>query len=127
LTPEEVNPGWPHYAGQPGFSFASDVIPLPPVAALIPSTTAFASTDDDIAVIILPEGSTTGIPVYNLPTLGLLGELNQQGGLARDRAVLVGYGESRLQGMQTSGLDGVRKVTTAGSTRPPRWRSSGST
>ena len=64
-----MNPGWPHYAGQPGFSFASDVIPLPPVAALIPSTTAFASTDDDIAVIILPEGSTTGIPVYNLPTL----------------------------------------------------------
>ena len=27
--------------------------------------------------------------------------------------VVVGYGEGRLQGMQTSGLDGVRKVTTA--------------
>jgi len=94
-------------------SFAQDVIPFPPASALIPSTTAFASTDDDIGVIILPEGSTTGIPVYNLPTLGLLDELNQQGGLARDRAVVVGYGESRLQGMQTGGFDGVRKVTTA--------------
>ena len=94
-------------------SFASDVIPLPPVSALIPSTTAFASTDDDIAVIILPAGSTTGIPVYDLPTLGLLAELNQQGGLARDRALVVGYGAGRLKGMQTTGLDGVRKVATA--------------
>jgi len=103
-----LGPGTTYY-----ISFASDVIPLPPASALIPSTTAFASTDDDIGVIILPEGSTTGIPVYNLPTLGLLDELNQQGGLARDRAVVVGYGESRLQGMQTGGLDGVRKVATA--------------
>ena len=94
-------------------SFASDVLPLPPVSALIPSTTAFASTDDDIGVIILPAGATTGIPVYDLPTLGLLDELYPQGGLARDRAVLVGYGEQRLQGMETGGLDGVRKVTTA--------------
>ena len=94
-------------------SFAPDVIPLPPASALIPSTTAFASTADDIGVIILPTGSTTGIPVYNLPTLGLLDQLNAQGGLARDRAVIVGYGVDRLQGMQTSELDGVRKVTTA--------------
>ena len=103
-----LGPGTVYY-----ISFAQDVIPLPPVSALIPSTTAFASTDDDIGVIILPAGSTTGIPVYDLPPLGLLAELNVQGGLARDRAVLVGYGASRLQGMQTSGLDGVRKVATA--------------
>ena len=101
-------PGTTYY-----ISFAPDVIPLPPISALIPSTTAFASTDDDIGVIILPAGSTTGIPVYDLPTLGLLDELYQQGGLARDRAVLVGYGEERLQGQQTGGFDGVRKVTTA--------------
>lgn len=101
-------PGTTYY-----ISFAPDVIPLPPASALIPSTTAFASTDDDIGVIILPAGSTTGIPVYDLPTLGLLDELNPQGGLARDRAVVVGYGERRLQGMQTGGLDGVRKVATA--------------
>ena len=94
-------------------SFAQDVIPLPPASALIPSTTAFASTDDDIGVIILPAGSTTGIPVYDLPSLGLLNGLNEQGGLARDRAVLVGYGVGRLQGMQTTELDGLRKVTTA--------------
>ena len=103
-----LGPGTAYY-----ISFAPDVIPLPPVSALIPSTTAFASSDDDIGVIILPAGSTTGIPVYDLPTLGLLDALSEQGGLARDRAVLVGYGVSRLQGMQTSGLDGVRKVTTA--------------
>jgi len=94
-------------------SFAPDVIPLPPASALIPSTTAFASTADDIGVIILPAGSTTGIPVYDLPALGLLGQLSEQGGLARDRAVLVGYGVGRLQGMQTTELDGLRKVTTA--------------
>jgi len=94
-------------------SFAQDVIPFPPASALIPSTTAFASTDDDIGVIILPAGSTTGIPVYDLPSLGLLNGLNEQGGLARDRAVLVGYGVGRLQGMQTTELDGLRKVTTA--------------
>jgi Trypsin len=94
-------------------SFAQDVIPLPPVQSLIQSTTAFASANDDIGVIILPAGSTIGLPVYDLPTLGFLSELNAQGGLARDRAILVGYGVSRLQGMQTSGLDGVRKVTTS--------------
>jgi len=94
-------------------SFAPDVIPLPPASALIQSTTAFASPDDDIGVIILPAGSTTGLPVYELPSVGLLSELNEQGGLARDRAIVVGYGVSRLQGMETSGLDGVRKVATA--------------
>ena len=103
-----LGPGTVYYV-----SFVPDVIPLPPISAFAVSTTAFASTDDDIGVIILPAGSTTGIPVYDLPTLGLLGELYQRGGLARDRALVVGYGEGRLHGMQTSGLDGVRKVTTA--------------
>jgi hypothetical protein len=93
-------------------SFAPDVIPLPPVSALIQSTTAFASSDDDLGVIILPAGSTTGRPMYELPTLGLLDELNERGGLARDRGVIVGYGVSRLVGMQTTPLDGVRKVAT---------------
>ena len=103
-----LGPGTVYY-----ISFAPDVLPLPPVSALIPSATAFASTDDDLGVIILPAGSTTGIPVYDLPTLGLLDALSEQGGLARDRALVVGYGVSRLQGMETSGLDGVRKVATA--------------
>ena len=94
-------------------SFAQDVIPLPPASALIPSTTAFASPNDDIGVIILPAGSTTGLPVYDLPPLGLLDGLSQQGGLARDKAIVVGYGVSRLKGMQTTGLDGVRKFATA--------------
>jgi hypothetical protein len=103
-----LGPGTVYY-----ISFASNILPLPPASALIASATAFKSTADDIGVIILPAGSTTGIPVYDLPTLGLLSGLSQQGGLARDRATLVGYGVSRLQGMQTTELDGVRKVGTA--------------
>jgi hypothetical protein len=103
-----LGPGTVYY-----ISFVPDVLPLPPASAFVVSATAFASTDDDIGVVILPAGSTTGIPVYDLPTLGLLDELNQQGGLARDRALVVGYGVSRLQGMETTGLDGVRKVATA--------------
>jgi hypothetical protein len=53
-----------------------------------------------------------GLPPYELPTLGLLAELSELGGLARDRGVIVGYGVSRLVGMQTTPLDGVRKVAT---------------
>jgi hypothetical protein len=93
-------------------TFAPDVLPLPPISELIPSATAFASPNDDLGVIILPAGTTTGIPVYDIPSLGLLTELNAHGGLARDRAIIVGYGVSSLGGMQTSGLDGVRKVAT---------------
>ena len=63
-------------------------------------------------MIILPEGSTTDILVYDLPPLGILAELNAQGGLARDRAIIVGYGVSSLGGMDTSEPDGVRKVAT---------------
>jgi len=103
-----LGPGTVYY-----ISFVPDVLPLPPASAFIVSTTAFTSTTDDIGVIILPAGSTTGIPVYDLPTLGLLDQLSEGGGLARDRAVIVGYGVDRLQGMQTSELDGVRKVTMA--------------
>lgn len=90
-------------------SFAPDVVPLPP---LIPSATAFASPNDDLGVVVLPAGSTTGVPVYDIPSLGFLTESNARGGLARDRAIVVGYGVSSLGGMKTSGVDGVRKVAT---------------
>lgn len=102
-----LGPGTIYYV-----SFVPDFLPLPPISAFAVSATAFASTDDDIGVIILPAGSTTGIPVYNLPTLGELDQLNEQGAFARQPAVVVGYGVSRLQGMQTTELDGVRKVAT---------------
>ena len=95
-------------------SFAPDVIPLPPISQLIKSSVAFKSTTDDIGVIILPAGSTIGVPVYDIPTLGFLSQLNQRGGLARETAVLVGYGVASLgRGPLLSGLDGVRKVATA--------------
>lgn len=79
---------------------------------LIASTTAFASPDDDLGVIILPAGSTTGVPVYDLPPLGHLTDLHARGGLARDRAIVVGYGGSGLPGMRASGTDGTRRVAT---------------
>jgi hypothetical protein len=104
-----ITPGDTYY-----ISFAPDAIPLPPVSELIKSTVAFESSADDIGVVILPAGSTTGIPVYDIPTLGFLVEANEQGGLARETAIVVGYGVASLgRGPLTSGLDGVRKVATA--------------
>jgi hypothetical protein len=94
-------------------SFVPDVIPVPPAAQRIQSTTAFKSSTDDIGVVILPAGSTTGIPVYDIPTAGFLLDANARGGLARETAIVVGYGSGSLgRGPLTSGLDGVRKVAT---------------
>ena len=107
-----------HCTGGPGtiysVSFSPDVLPLKDGGPFIQSTTAFASATDDIGVIILPAGSTASIPVLSLPSEGFLDALSDRGGLARDRAVLVGYGTASLhRGPLTSRLDGVRKVATA--------------
>lgn len=103
-----LGPGTTYYV-----SFAPDAIPLPPASELIKSTVAFESSTDDVGVVILPAGSTAGIPVYDIPTEGFLVEANAQGGLARETAIVVGYGVASLgRGPLTSGLDGVRKVAT---------------
>jgi hypothetical protein len=100
-----LGPGTDYY-----ISFLPDVIPLPPASQRIKSSTAFKASNTDVGVVILPAGSTTGIPVYDLPSLGLLEELKKGGVLARETAIVVGYGISSLnRGPLTSGLDGVRK------------------
>jgi hypothetical protein len=103
-----------HCIGGPGtvyfVAFDPDIIPFSLITLLIPSVTASASPDDDLGVVVLPPGATTGIPVYDLPSAGFLTEANALGGLARDRGVLVGYGVSSLGGMESSGLDGTRRV-----------------
>src|SRR5690242_2681568 len=104
-----------HCISPPGadyyISFAPDVIPLPPASQLIKSSTAFRAPDTDVGVVILPAGSTAGVPVYDLPSLGLIDALKKGGVLARETAVVVGYGVASLhRGPATSDLDGVRRV-----------------
>ena len=105
-----------HCIDEPGtvyyISFAQDVIPIPALSSMIKSTTAYASSDDDIAVVILPNNSTSGIPVYDIPSLGFVTDLYAQGELKNVDAILVGYGAARLRGQQTA-LDGVRKWATS--------------
>jgi hypothetical protein len=100
-----LGPGTDYY-----ISFLPDVIPLPPASQLIKASTAFSASNTDVGAVILPAGSTTGIPVYDLPSLGLIDALKKGGVLARETAIVVGYGVSSLhRGPLTSGLDGVRK------------------
>jgi len=100
-----AGPGTDYY-----ISFAPDITPLPPASQIIVSSTAFKAPNTDVGVIILPAGSTTGIPVYDLPSLGLFETLKKRGVLARETATVVGYGNSSLhRGPLTSGLDGLRK------------------
>ena len=101
-----------HCIGAPGtdyyISFAPDILPLPP---LIKSSTGFRASNADVGVIILPAGSTTGIPVYDLPSLGYLEMLKDRGVLARVSATVVGYGVASLgRGPATSDFDGIRRV-----------------
>jgi hypothetical protein len=94
-------------------SFAPDVIPLPPLSEFIVSTEAHTSPTEDIGVVILPAGETSGITPLDLPEEGLLDALKKGGVLARTPAIVVGYGNASLnRGPLTSGLDGVRKVAT---------------
>jgi hypothetical protein len=52
---------------------------------------------NDLGIVILPEGSTTGITPASIPTLGYLDDALDQGAHARTPAVIVGYG-TRSQG-----------------------------
>jgi len=59
----------------------------------------------------LPAGSTTGIPVYDLPSLGYIETVKKRGQLARETAIVVGYGVASLgRGPATSNFDGIRRV-----------------
>src|SRR6266571_760442 len=57
------------------------------------------SDPDDLGVILLPTGATTGVTPAVLPTLGLLDLLSAQGGLRGATFTAVGYGvQNRLVG-----------------------------
>ena len=66
----------------------------------------------DLAVIILPAGSTTGITPLQLPPAGFLSESAAQGGLRGQLFVNVGYGvDASQRGHPAFGFDGVRKTS----------------
>ena len=66
----------------------------------------------DLAVIILPEGSTKGMTPYRLPTRGELDVLSAKGALASAIFVNVGYGTSASRtGQPGFGYDGKRNMS----------------
>jgi hypothetical protein len=69
----------------------------------------------DLAVIILPEGSTDGLTPATLPEEGMLSDLAAQGGLRGVSAVNVGYGvvPDWKQGPPRTSFDAVRRVSTS--------------
>jgi hypothetical protein len=92
-------------------TFAPNIFPLPPLIQATAAHTAFPSLD--LGVVILPEGTTSGIPALELPTEGYLDDVLAKGGLGRQSALIVGYGRASLgQGRETSGSVGVREVAT---------------
>jgi hypothetical protein len=66
----------------------------------------------DLAVIFLPQGATSGLTPYRLPTLGELTALSAKGGLNDAIFINVGYGTSAsLTGVPSFDYDGVRKYS----------------
>ena len=66
----------------------------------------------DLAVVILPQRSTTGITPLKLPPAGYLDALQARGGLTDATFVNVGYGISAsASGIPSFGYDGVRKYS----------------
>jgi hypothetical protein len=66
----------------------------------------------DLAVIILPEGSTKGMTPYRLPNRGELDALSAKGALASAIFVNVGYGTSASRiGQPSFGYDGKRNMS----------------
>lgn len=66
----------------------------------------------DLAVVFLPDGSTTGITPMRLPRAGELDGLAAKGALASAIFVNVGYGVSASQkGMLAFGYDGKRNMS----------------
>lgn len=66
----------------------------------------------DLAVILLPEGSTKGLTPYRLPARGELDALQAKGGLNNAIFVNVGYGTSASKtGQPAFGFDGRRNMS----------------
>ena len=68
----------------------------------------------DLAVVILPKGSTRGITPLTLPPAGYFDQLKAAGTLGATRFVNVGYGTSASRtGIPSFGYDGTRKSSMA--------------
>lgn len=115
LTAAHCVVGWPP---NPQFYVTFDGSLLPSPSGVIRATAYYYDTrfghDQanlyDLAVIILPERSTGGIAPLQLPTLGLLDQLQAQGGLVDQMFVNVGYGTgSTRTGPPAFPWDGLRK------------------
>ncbi len=96
---------------------------LPATSGIIPAVrTHFArtlgplssNTQPDLAVVILPEGSTNGLTPYTLPPLNHLDQLAAKGGLRGALFANVGYGVSTvLTGKPTFSFDGNRNTSSS--------------
>jgi len=66
----------------------------------------------DVAVVLLPAGTTTNIQPLHLPRAGLLDDLTAHNGLKNQIFLNVGYGvDATLRGVPSFTFDGVRKVS----------------
>lgn len=71
-----------------------------------------SNTPPDLAVVVLPAGSTTGLTPYTLPPLNYLDQLAAKGGLRGALFANVGYGVSTvLTGQPTFSYDGNRNTS----------------
>ena len=98
-------------------SFSPDLYAAPSLIAA--SGYAFISQagqgiDEDVAVVLLPAGSTSGLTPYQLPVAGYLDRLAAQGGLSKQTFINVGYGSANSgTGIPRFPYDGIRKVSTS--------------
>jgi trypsin len=101
-------------------SFDPDLLPAPsPVIRAVsfhfdPAYGHDQADPHDLAVVILPEGSTTGVESLQLPTAGLLDRLAAQGGLGDRLFLNVGYGVAgSVTGRPAFTYDGNRNLSKA--------------
>lgn len=117
LTAAHCVVGWP--AGTQFYvSFASSL--NSETAVFIPATDfayhpeygASTANLNDVAVVLLPEGSTAGLTPYDLPAEGALDALKAQGALNDAIFVNVGYGDqANNRGIPNSTFDDQRRVS----------------
>jgi Trypsin len=69
--------------------------------------------ENDLAVVLFPEGTFDGVTPVDLPTAGLLDELAAQGGLHDETVTLVGYGSDAELGPPRYGVFAYRQTATA--------------
>jgi hypothetical protein len=91
-------------------------------AAVHPDFGAGLSRENDLAVVLFPEGTFGHVTPVELPTAGLLDDLAAQGGLHGRNVTLVGYGTDAEVGPPRYFARGYRQTATAPiQAVTPRW------